>query len=72
MRRVRSTTVLLIVLAFVSFGCASLHPSAANSPTYQQETEQGQLTKNVEPENNWGWEFLYGLLTIGGQTLANK
>jgi hypothetical protein len=70
MKPVRFTTALLIMLAFMSFGCASLSSSAANSPTLEQEQEQPD--KNAEPGNNGFWEVLYDLLTVGGQTLANK
>jgi hypothetical protein len=71
MKPLRLTT-LLIILGVVSCGCDSLTPPATNSLTLQSETEQGEITKNAEPENNLGLVFLYGLLNIGGQMLANK
>jgi hypothetical protein len=56
------------MLALMSFGCASLSPSAANSPTLEQE----QPNKNAEQGNNGFWELLHDLLTVGGQTPADK
>jgi len=43
-----------------------------NSPTLQAEMEQGEPAEKAETENNLGLLFLYGLLNIGGQMLANK
>jgi hypothetical protein len=56
----------------MGFGCASLSPSASNGPALQPELEQEQISKKAEPENNVGLEIFYCLLSIGGQTLANK
>jgi hypothetical protein len=71
-KTMRLTTALLIVPALMGFGCASLSPSASNSPALQPELEQEQISKKAEPENNVGLEIFYCLLSIGGQTLANK
>jgi len=72
MKAVRLTTALLIGLALMSNGCASLSPSAANSPTWQQEMKQEQPNKDVAQENYLGWNLLYWSLYFGGQTLASK
>jgi hypothetical protein len=71
MKPLRLTT-LLIILGVLSCGCASLTPPAMNSPTLQAEMEQGEPAEKAETENNLGLLFLYGLLNIGGQMLANK
>jgi hypothetical protein len=67
---------LLIGVALMSSGCASLSPSAANYPTPQQEMNQKQFTKNYADGNTgwdyFGWELLYWALYVGGQTVANK
>jgi hypothetical protein len=71
MKPLRLTT-LLIVLGLFSCGCSSLTPPAMNSPTLQAGMELGEPAEKAEPENNLGLLFLYGLLNIGGQMLANK
>jgi hypothetical protein len=71
MKPVRLTTALLIGLALMSNGCDSLSPSAANSPTWQQEMKQEQPNKNVA-QGNYDYELLYWILYFGGQSLANK
>jgi hypothetical protein len=68
MKSVRLTTVLLIMLALMGFGCASLGSSVANSPRLEQE----QPSKNAEQGDNEFWELVYDFLTISGQTVANK
>ena len=72
MNLMKPTTALLIGLALISNGCASLSPSAANSPTWQQEMKQDQPDKDAAQENYLGWDILYWALYFGGQTLANK
>ena len=68
MKRARLTIALLIVLAFMSFGCASLSPSAANSPNLQQE----QSNNNPEHGNNWGLWVVYWTFYNVGELLAAK
>jgi hypothetical protein len=68
----KSTTALVILLATLSFGCASVNPSASSSPISQSGLESEQISKKAEPQNDPGWGFLYCLLSVGGQMLATK
>jgi hypothetical protein len=68
----KSTTVLIILLATLSFGCASVGPSASRTPISQSGLDQDQIYKKAEPQNDLGWGLLYGLLSVGGQMLAAK
>ena len=66
---------LMIGLALMSNGCASLSPSASNRPTWQQEMKQEQSKTDAAEENCTGWDFLSTLLYwggyVGGSMLAN-
>jgi hypothetical protein len=68
----RSTTALVALLTSLCFGCASVDPPASSGPTSQSGMEQEQIYKQPELQNNLGWGFLYGLLSVGGQMLAAK
>jgi hypothetical protein len=71
----RLTTALLIGLALMSNGCASLPQSAEYYQAPQQEMDQEQFTKTVADENadedfflaiaDWAFYF-------GGSILSNK
>ena len=70
----RLTTALLIGLALMSNGCASVSPSSEYYQAPQQETDQEQFTKTVADENA-GEDFLLTLLYwaayIGGSIISN-
>jgi hypothetical protein len=72
MKPAKLTTSLLIVLALVSFGCASASPTASTNPASSPELEQAQITKKPNQENYVEWSLLYALLEVGGTCLSGR
>jgi len=75
MKPARLTTVLLIGLALMSNGCASVSPSSEYYPTPQQEMDQEQFTKTVADENadeDFFLGMLYWAFYFGGSFLSNR
>jgi hypothetical protein len=71
MKSATLTTTLLLGLALMSNGCASLVP-----PTPQQEVNHEQLAENVADRNTdedcFGWTLLYWTLYCAGESLAKQ
>jgi hypothetical protein len=63
--------ILLIMVALMSFGCATSTPPVSNRSPLPEGTEQDPLTKKAEPQNDVGWGLLYLLLDVGG-TVATR
>lgn len=74
MKSARLTTALLIGVALMSNGCASVSPSNEYYPTPQQEMDQEQFTKTVADENadeDFVLAILYWAFYFGGSIISN-
>jgi hypothetical protein len=72
MKPVKFTFSLLMLLALMSFGCASVEPSANSSAYEPPELMREQPAKNSDQQNCGGWAILYAMLEIGGSCLAGR
>jgi hypothetical protein len=70
------TAALLLVLALMSFGCASVSsaadPAASTNLSLSPELEQAKITKNSDEETPLGWELFYELVNLGGTLAASN
>jgi hypothetical protein len=69
---VKLTAALLLILALMGFGCASVNPTASTNPSLSPELEQAQITRQSDQETPWGWEVLYGCVEAAGCVLGNN
>jgi hypothetical protein len=61
------TSLLLIVSALMSFGCAASNPN-----TMPLRTEQVQATEANDQDVPWEWQVVYWVVGIGGSFAAGK
>ena len=72
MKPVKLTSLLLIALTLMSFGCATPNPPQKTLTLSPSGAEQEQVNQSSDKNDPWEWEALWWVVGIGGSIAAGK